>query len=313
MSDVSDKVEKVAEGVYRVALGIVNVYFVGSPGATWAMVDAGTPGTFEAIRQAAQSIYGNAPPSALLLTHAHPDHYGAALDVSAYYDIPIYAHRLELPYLTGQANVPPLDHTQLGLAGVPLRFMPCGGIDLGERVQALPGEAGTKTGLLPGFEPWQWHHTPGHTPGHIALFRPSDKVLIAGDALATVDTLSILDWITGRAALALPLPLATTDWVSQRKTLLYLSDLRAETIAAGHGTPLSGVDLPEKMVRFAEEVIFPLHGRYVVEPARFSEKGVEYLPPPAPDPNAKLAVVGVAAIAGAIYLAGKKNAKGKNK
>lgn len=30
-------------------------------------------------------------------------------------------------------------------------------------------------------------HTPGHTPGHLCLYFPNEKVLLAGDALRVVD------------------------------------------------------------------------------------------------------------------------------
>ena len=38
---------------------------------------------------------------------------------------------------------------------------------------------------IPGFPEWKYIHTPGHTPGHVSLFREKDKVLIAGDAFVT--------------------------------------------------------------------------------------------------------------------------------
>ena len=52
-----------------------------------------------------------APPEAIVLTHGHFDHAGSALQLAEYWDVPIYAHRLEMPYLTGKADYPPPDPT----------------------------------------------------------------------------------------------------------------------------------------------------------------------------------------------------------
>ncbi len=40
-------------------------------------------------------------------------------------------------------------------------------------------------GTIPELQDWRWVHTPGHTPGHISLFREKDGVLVAGDAIVT--------------------------------------------------------------------------------------------------------------------------------
>jgi len=53
-------------------------------------------------------------------------------------------------------------------------------IDIGFRAVAL-----TSDGSIPGMDGWRWIHTPGHTEGHISLFRESDRILIAGDAFTT--------------------------------------------------------------------------------------------------------------------------------
>ncbi len=60
-------------------------------------------------------------------------------------------------------------------------------VDLGDRVRPLPGD-----GPVPTMPGWQAIHTPGHTPGHIVLFREADRLLIPGDAVATVRQESVL-------------------------------------------------------------------------------------------------------------------------
>ncbi|WP_217582322.1 MBL fold metallo-hydrolase, partial [Lysinibacillus sp. GbtcB16] len=60
-------------------------------------------------------------------------------------------------------------------------LFPNHGINIESRVKALPADS-----TIPGLPEWQWVHTPGHTPGHISLFREKDRSLIAGDAFVTV-------------------------------------------------------------------------------------------------------------------------------
>src|SRR5688500_17349721 len=55
------------------------------------------------------------------------------------------------------------------------------------RVQALPAD-----GTIPGMQGWRWIHTPGHTAGHISLFRADDRTLIVGDAFCTTKQKSFL-------------------------------------------------------------------------------------------------------------------------
>ena len=52
---------------------------------------------------------------AIILTHGHWEHSGAARKLAAAWDIPIYAHRLELPFLDGRERYyPPADPTEAG-------------------------------------------------------------------------------------------------------------------------------------------------------------------------------------------------------
>ena len=104
----------VADVAY-LAQPIVNVYAVGTPGAgdrSWVLVDAGLPGTAEQIARAAEEYFGpGARPAAIVLTHGHFDHRGGLRELAERWDVPVYAHELELPYLTGRSDYPPPDPT----------------------------------------------------------------------------------------------------------------------------------------------------------------------------------------------------------
>ena len=214
---------EVTQDVARLALGVVNAYLVGEAGAPWILVDAGTPGNAEKIRAEAQKRFGpGARPEAIVLTHGHADHSGSAAELSDLWDVPVYAHRLELPFLTGLSAYPPPDPTVGGPFALLSRFMPRKTIDLGEeRARELP--AG---GEVPGVPNWRWIYTPGHTPGHVCLFRPEDRVLLAGDALATVDADSFSGMLGRSKKITRPAKPVTPDWDAAERSVREMASLR---------------------------------------------------------------------------------------
>jgi glyoxylase-like metal-dependent hydrolase (beta-lactamase superfamily II) len=91
----------------------------------------------------------------VVLTHAHPDHISAVPQLG---DVELYVHERELdtPYATRQR-----------------------GLFDGANVHTLTGDAGE---ICPGIT---WIHTPGHSPGHVAVAVATDAgtVVIAGDTM----------------------------------------------------------------------------------------------------------------------------------
>ena len=181
---IKGSAEEFVPGVARVEIIFVNVYLVGAPGGPWALVDTGLPLlSASLIRRAVAKRYGDgARPEAIVLTHGHFDHAGVALDLARGWDVPIYAHPLEMPYLTGKSDYPPQDSTMGGAIAQMARLFPHDGYDFGDRVRPLPSD-----GDVPGLPNWTFYHTPGHTPGHVSLFRETDGTLLAGDALTTMN------------------------------------------------------------------------------------------------------------------------------
>jgi glyoxylase-like metal-dependent hydrolase (beta-lactamase superfamily II) len=163
---VSASETRVADGVFRVPLSIVNAYLIAppSPGDRgWVLVDAGLSTSRGAIVAEAAARFGpDARPSAILLTHGHFDHVGSLEALAAMWDVPVYAHPLEMPYLTGRADYPPPDPSVGGGAMAWLSpLYSRRGTDLGRRARELPAD-----GAVPFLSGWRWVHTPGHTPGH---------------------------------------------------------------------------------------------------------------------------------------------------
>jgi glyoxylase-like metal-dependent hydrolase (beta-lactamase superfamily II) len=260
---------------------VVNVVFVGRPGGgdrSWVLVDAGMPGNAHRIMKAAENRFGpGVRPSAIVMTHGHFDHVGSLGPLADAWDVPIYAHRFEMPYLTGRSAYPPPDTTVGGLFSAMSWLFPPGPFDLRPRVHPLPPD-----GSVPGLPGWRWVATPGHSPGHISLFRDSDRALIAGDAFITTCQESILSVLTQRPEIHGPPMCFTPDWASSARSVLDLAALRPDLAITGHGVPLRGQTLRtslDLLARDFDRIAVPPHGRYVGHPAITDENGIVSLPP----------------------------------
>jgi glyoxylase-like metal-dependent hydrolase (beta-lactamase superfamily II) len=259
--------ESLGQSIIGLRLLMVNVFAISRPSGDWMLIDAGLPHQDGRIRRWAEGHFGeNSRPLAILLTHGHVDHTGSVEELAEQWDVPVYAHSLELPYVTGQKEYPPPDPTVGGgLMTLLSKLMPRGPVDLGKRALPLAEDH-----RIPGFPEWRWIHTPGHTVGHVSLFRESDRLLIAGDALCTTKQESFMAIATQRPELHGPPAYMTTDWDRARESVEHLAELRPNTIAAGHGRPLAGADVPDALAALAgdfDRVARPAHGRYVDHPA----------------------------------------------
>ena len=294
---IEGKSESVADGIRHLKILFVNAYFVDVPTTnSWVLIDTGLPLSDGKIKSFAAEIYGaDSKPAAIVLTHGHFDHAGAALALAAHWDVPIYAHHLEMPYLTGQSDYAPQDPSVGGAIAQMSRMFPHSGYDFGTRVYPLP-----ESGELAEMPGWKIYHTPGHTNGHVSFFRESDKVLLAGDALATMNMDSWASQVTEKREFCSPPAPFTPDWTAARKSVEFLATLEPETVAAGHGQTISGADTAEQLKNFAADFQIPAHGRYVNAPAIADETGIVKLPPPVADPVRQMLIGGAIVAGGAI-------------
>lgn len=293
--------EEFARGVVCIPTSFVNSYLIGEPGGPWALVDSGLPGFSGKIRRAAEARFGaGSRPEGIFLTHGHFDHSGGARALADAWGAPVFAHRLELPYLSGRSEYPPPDPTVGGCIAQLSRVMPRGAVDLGLRLQELGGRGEVNEGVVPGMDGWSWLHTPGHAPGQVAFFRAADRTLLAGDAFATMNLDSYVGLITKRRTLATGGAPFICDWDATSVSLQRLSRLEPAAIGCGHGYPMTGPGLAEDLKRFAQTFSPPTHGRYVAEPALTDERGVDWLPPRPADPGPAIALVAGAAAVGFI-------------
>lgn len=257
----------------------VNLVYVGMPEAGdggWVLVDTGvTKASQGKIRHVAESRFGKgARPAAIVLTHGHFDHVGAALELAEAWDCPVYAHPLEMPYLDGRSAYPAPDPSVGGgMVAFASPTYPRGPIDLGGFLRPLPED-----GSVPGMPGWRWIHAPGHSVGQVALWREADRTLIAADAFVTTDQESLYAALTQKAELQGPPAYFTCDWERARDTVRALAALEPETVITGHGRAFGGeafrVLLRELAAGF-DALAVPEGHRYALHPAR-AEDGSAY-------------------------------------
>lgn len=262
-SIASNVFQKFTRDISFLTVQIVNVIFIEKANGTFVLVDAGMPRSENAILDTVGENFGPAAkPEAIILTHAHFDHIGALEALCTRWDVPVYAHREELPYLTGQKNYPPPDGSvEGGLVAKMAPLFPNEGIDLQEKVQPLPED-----GTVPHLPEWQWIHTPGHTDGHISLFRKKTRTLIAGDAFVTVRQDKLLNVLTQKQEITGPPRYFTTDWHRAKESVKKLASLAPNEAITGHGMPMYGDALTKGLYQLAEsfdEQAKPDYGKYV--------------------------------------------------
>ena len=233
---------QVVDDVICLPTKIVNVLYVQHPGRSdgFTLVDAGVPNSADEIIGLAEQKFGpDARPDAIILTHGHFDHVGSVIELIEAWNVPVFAHLQELPFLQGKADYPPGDPSAAsGLVAKLSPVFPNQGINLDNHVQALPND-----GRVPGMPGWRWIHTPGHTPGHISLYRESDRTLIAGDAFTTVVQESLYDVFTQKREIHGPPAYFTSDWESAWVSVQKLASLEPEAAVTGHGLPMYGDEL----------------------------------------------------------------------
>lgn len=279
---VDGSVHEVAPDLAYQRLAIVNVAYHGAAGAPsggWVLVDAGIPGTTRFILDAVARRYGEgARPAAIVMTHGHFDHVGALRELADRWEVPVYAHPLELPYLDGSAAYPAPDPAVGG--GMMARMAPLyprGPVDVSAHLRPLPDD-----GSVPGMPGWRWTHTPGHTPGHVSLWRPADRAMIAGDAFISTNQESAYAVATQKPELHGPPMYYTQDWEAAGRSVELLAGLAPELALTGHGRALQGEALRDALQALARDfgrVAVPEHGRYVGHPARPDGSGDAYAPP----------------------------------
>jgi glyoxylase-like metal-dependent hydrolase (beta-lactamase superfamily II) len=250
--------DSIADGIYGLRIIFVNVFGISHGNGSWTLIDAGLPFSESYIRNWAEKQFGT-PPNALVLTHGHFDHVSAAAGLADHWDIPIYAHFLERPYLTGEKEYPaPNVSAGGGLMTLLSPLLPRGPVNLGKRLRDLQNAGEPFADEMPG---WQLIHTPGHTPGHISLFRAEGNVLLPADAFCTTRQESFFEAaMAQKPELHGPPAYFTWNWKLAQQSVERLSRFDPLVIAPGHGKPIAGATVAAALRQLAarfEEIAVP--------------------------------------------------------
>jgi hydroxyacylglutathione hydrolase len=202
---------RIADGVWQLTSfvkDLFNSYLLED-----VLVDAGT-------RWAAGRILGQVRGygvKLLVLTHCHPDHQGSVAKLCHHLQIPLACHAREVAAMDGSEPMQP----DIGI------------VRLGHKVWSGPDRHVDRS-LREGDEVGGFRvvETPGHTPGHLSLFRSRDRLLIAGDVLANVH------FFTNKPGLRLPPSRFCSNPKENRESVVRLAELKPEVICFGHGPPL---------------------------------------------------------------------------
>ena len=198
---------------------VMNVYLVGD-----VLVDAASR---HAARRILRQLDGR-PLGAHVVTHAHPDHQGATHAVCERRGAPLWAGERDADALEdGRVAERQPDHpmnrlSEWAFAGPPHPVA----------LRLREGDAVAGFAVL---------DTPGHSAGHISLWRESDRTLLLGDVAFGCNPL------TGVPGLHEPPDFFTPDPPRNRESLRRLGELGPALVLFGHGPPLRD---PERFARF---------------------------------------------------------------
>ncbi len=191
---------------------------------TVALVDAGWKWTGGRVLKHLRRL-GRSPEeiSYIFSTHMHLDHIGGMSHLKDRSSGRVAAHEVEVPFLQreGRKGPPnPSTNPTVGRLLSPLFSMlkpPKVEVDI------LLNQ-GSRLSVLGGMEVI---HTPGHTPGSISLYFPSQGLLIAGDAMEGK-----------KGKLSLPNPWFSADMEQAKASVYRLAQLDFDVLCLSHFPPI---------------------------------------------------------------------------
>ena len=257
LSAITTSSKEILPDILLMNFTVVNACLVGNPNDKWVLVDAGLENSSDFILKCVEKRFGkDSRPEAIVLTHGHFDHVGSVIKLSELWNVPVYIHKLEMPYVTGKKDYPLADPTvDDGLVAKMSPTFPHTSIDISSHAVALPDN-----GSIPCMPGWRWIHTPGHTHGHISLFREKDRVLIVADAFCTTKQESLLSVVTHHEQISGPPKYLTEDWKAAEDSVRRLMELKPSLAITSHGEPMKGDELTihlEMLVNDFDEIAKP--------------------------------------------------------
>lgn len=266
ISALVSRSHKLTPDIYVLDFAIVNACIVKVPESgtdKWVLVDTGLENSANFILEKTNELFGEGSrPQAIILTHGHFDHVGSVIKLSELWDVPVYIHELELPYVTGKKDYPVGDPSvDEGMVAKMSPSFPHTRIDISSKAKALPDD-----GSVPGMPGWRWIYTPGHTEGHVSLFHENDRTLIVGDAFTTTKQESFVSVLTHIEQISGPPKYLTTDWNAAKDSVALLKSMNPTLAIPSHGEAMKGDKLNkhlEKLVNEFDKIAKPRQGRFV--------------------------------------------------
>jgi glyoxylase-like metal-dependent hydrolase (beta-lactamase superfamily II) len=200
--------EPVSEGVGRIP-GFVNSYTYQEGDETY-LIDTGFSRKAKPIVRAFH--HADVPLARVgkvLLTHHHVDHMGGAAYLLQNTHAPLSCHGDDAPFVDGRVKAPmPLLMRLL----VHVRPAPV----------AVALKEGDQVGSLTVL------HVPGHTPGEVAFYHPTRKILFSGDSV-----------VERKGRLTIPAANFASNLDQAVQSLARLRSLDVELLLPGHGVPVT--------------------------------------------------------------------------
>jgi glyoxylase-like metal-dependent hydrolase (beta-lactamase superfamily II) len=201
----------------------INVYLMGD-----VLVDAASR---HATKRILRQLNGRTI-TAHALTHAHPDHQGASHEV---------CDRLGLPLWCGERDAEAMEDGRI------MERQPKHPINIliDKAFTGPPHPVAWRMNEGDEVAGFKVLDVPGHSAGHVAFWRESDRALICGDVYTNIDT------ITGIPGLHEPKWFFTPDPARNRDSMRRLAELEPALVCFGHGRPLRD---PAKLKAFARKL-----------------------------------------------------------
>lgn len=210
------------------------------------LIDCGYPNFMDLLEQAVNRYAITLDSiTKLIVTHHDIDHVGSLAAIKRTYPhIQIIAYEMEVPYIEGDKKVVRLEQAESTFDELPDEAKPYVQqfMDSLKAVETIHVDQIVMSGeMLPWCGGIEIVHTPGHVPGHISLYLPSSKTLIAGDVV-----------VIEQGKLAIANPQFADDLNEAIRSVRRLLDYDIEQLICYHGGLFQG-DVKQALQQLIQE------------------------------------------------------------